>query len=156
MEGGASDSAKKDGPNKDNISKREKKGELSGIEEDLKYCCSLAPEMCKTKAEKAADCLNKEMGSGSSVDSSWKTCEVECGEKNYGDLVHIVGGKYDPSTGVATDYDESKVDEMMKECYEGKTFDWAPSPTVLTASEMAPVVPSVAKKYVQKDTTGEE
>ena len=101
-------------------------------------CCALSPEYCLSAldiAKEKAGCLNGALGAGGKIDAAWKTCAVECGKKGYGELVHNADGTYDPA----------QIDELMKECYNGSEKKWQPSPTVLTASELAPVVPEEIK-----------
>ena len=107
--------------------------------EAKQYCCNLSKGMCQSVSAQKSECLKNNLKNGGSAESSWKACEVECGKKNYGELVHNKDGKYD----------EGQIDDLMKECYE-KESKWSPSPTVLTASEMAPVVPSVLKGSVNQ------
>ena len=103
------------------------------------YCCKLSKGMCESVSAKKSECLKNNLKSGSSAENAWKACEIECGKKNYGELVYNKDEKYS----------ESQIDDLMKECYEEES-KWSPSPTVLTASEMAPVVPTVLKKYVDQ------
>lgn len=109
----------------------------SGFADKIALCCGIAPEYCipMNTAKEKADCMNGEMSKGASMEESWKTCEVECGETDYGELVH----------NEKEEYDAQQVEDLMKECYDTEEDKWQPSPTVLTASEMAPVVPEEVK-----------
>ncbi|MBQ7413632.1 MAG: hypothetical protein IJV07_05125 [Alphaproteobacteria bacterium] len=114
-------------------------GAGSSREAAKQYCCKLSKGMCEPVSAQKSECLKNNLKNGGSAEGAWKACEIECGKKNYGELVHNKDGKYN----------ESQIDDLMKECYEEES-KWSPSPTVLTASEMAPVVPSVLKKYVDQ------
>ena len=46
-------------------------------------------------------------------------------------------------------YDPKQVEDLMKECYNNKETTWQPSSTVLTASELAPVVPDDVKNMLK-------
>lgn len=104
----------------------------------LAICCAMAPEYCLSFldiANEKAACVNGKLSSGATAQEAWKTCEIECGKKGYGELVHNEDEKYDPK----------QIEDLMKECYAAQEDKWQPSPMVLTASEMAPVVPDDVK-----------
>jgi len=115
--------------------------EGKSVSELVKMCCSLSPDMCKTKAQEKAECLNGQMKNGSSMADGWKACEIEC-SKEYSELVYNENEEYNPDQIDTL----KKIDDMMNACYLG---GWEPSTTVLTSSELSPVVPDVAKKYVK-------
>ena len=100
-------------------------------------CCKLSPGMCESKPEEKAACVNGNLANGTGLDASMKVCEVECGSKDYGSLSYNEDGKYD----------ENQIAELVKECYK-EADKWSPSPTVLTASEMAPIVPPSIKDLI--------
>ena len=104
----------------------------------LAICCAVAPDYCLSWldiAQEKAACLNGNVAAGGTMEEAWKTCEIECGKTGYGELVHNTDGKYDPK----------QVEDLMKSCYNKEEDKWQPSPTVLTASELAPVVPEEVK-----------
>ena len=113
--------------------------------EGYDYCCSLSDDkkrgdhhvLCQAESAQKAECLNGELKGGSSAEDAWKKCDIECEGKSFGDLSYNEDGKYDPD----------KVDKLMKECYKEEN-KWSPSTTVPTSSELAPVIPEVAKKGV--------
>ncbi len=108
----------------------------------LAICCAMAPDYCLSWldiAQEKAACVNGSLSTGMTMEESWKTCAVECGKKGYGELVHNEKGEYDPT----------QVEDFLKECYNMSEDKWQPSPTVLTASEMAPVVPEEVKVLLQ-------
>ena len=100
-------------------------------------CCKLSPGMCESKPEEKAACVNGSLANGTGLDASMKVCEVECGSKDYGSLSYNEDGKYD----------ENQITELVKDCYK-EADKWSPSPTVLTASEMAPIVPPSIKDLI--------
>ena len=106
----------------------------SSLIQSMKKCCSLSPELCFGVHAEKTECVNNKLSSGSSLGDGLKACSVECGKDGYGELKHMDGEKYDPKD----------VDELVKKCEKQKT-NWAPSPTVLTADELAPVVPNYVK-----------
>lgn len=97
------------------------------------YCCATSPGICETVGSKKAECVNGALAGGSSAETAWQQCGVECGNSGYADLV------YNPETG----YDPQQVEEVVKGCY--KTEPWVPSNTVLSSSEMSPIVPAGVK-----------
>ena len=103
-------------------------------------CCMLSPGVCDKEAQEKVDCMKKQKD----VPTGWAICQVECGKKSYTDLVHNSDGKYDMN----------EVEKFVKECYgasgsgSGGGAGWAPSATVLTPSEMAPVVPEDIKNLL--------
>ncbi len=103
-------------------------------------CCMLSPGVCDKEAQEKVDCMKKQKD----VPSGWAICQVECGKKSYTDLVHNPDGTYDMD----------KVETFVKECYgaaggsSGGGSNWSPSATVLTPSEMAPVVPEDIKELL--------
>ena len=109
------------------------------------YCCRLSDDkkrgdeyvLCQAKSEEKAECLNGKLKGGSTAESAWKACNIECGEVDSGYLSYNEDGKYD----------EKEVDKLMKECYKEEN-KWSPSTTVPTSSELAPVIPDVAKEGV--------
>ena len=109
------------------------------------YCCRLSDDpnekeeyvLCKAESAQKAECLNGELKGGSSAEDAWKKCDIECEGKSFGDLSYNEDGKYD----------SEKVDKLMKECYKEEN-KWSPSTTVPTSSELAPVIPEVAKEGV--------
>ena len=107
------------------------------------YCCSLSDDkgehhvLCQAKSSEKAECLNGELKGGSSAENAWKKCDIECDGKSFGDLSYNEDGKYDAK----------EVDKLMKECYKEEN-KWSPSSTVPTSSELAPVIPEVAKEGV--------
>ena len=113
--------------------------EGKSVDKLIEMCCSLSPDMCKTKAQEKAECLDGQMKNGASKGDAWKTCDIECNKK-YGELVYNEDQKYD----------EDRIDELVKEMNECYKDEWSPSTTVLTASELAPVVPSTLEETVQE------
>ena len=108
----------------------------------LAICCAMAPDYCASwldVAQEKAACVNGSLGAGVTMEESWKTCEIECGKKGYGELVHNEKGEYDPQ----------QVEDFLKECYSTVEDKWQPSPTVLSASELAPVVPEDVKNMLK-------
>jgi hypothetical protein len=120
---------------------------VAGAVSGIALCCALSPNYCLSAldiAKEKAGCLNGALAAGSQMDSAWKTCAVECGKKGYGELVHNIDGTYDPA----------QIENLMKECYNGAEKNWQPSPTVLTASELAPIVPEEIKGVLSGDVNG--
>ena len=97
------------------------------------YCCATSPGICDTLGTKKAECVNGALQGGATAEGAWQQCAVECGNTDYGALV------YNPETG----YDPNQVTELVKGCY--KIESWVPSNTVLSSSEMTPIVPSGVK-----------
>lgn len=108
----------------------------------IAVCCALAPDFCLSLldvAKEKAACVNGALAAGGTPEGAFKTCEVECGKKGYGELVHNEEGKYDPK----------EVEDLMKSCYNAQEDKWQPSPMVLTPSELAPVVPDDVKNMLK-------
>jgi len=116
-------------------------GSFAGTGESLiqsmRKCCSLSPELCESVGAEKAECTKASLNEGASLSDSLKKCAVECGKTGYGDLKHGEDGKYNPD----------EIDKLVLQCEKDKK-KWAPSPTVLSADELAPVVPSYVENKV--------
>ena len=110
----------------------------ANIGKKIAECCKLSPELCLSVGAQKAECVSGAVAGGSSLEDGLKTCQVECGKKGYGAMLH------NPDS----EYNEKNIDKLVKDC-EKEKMKWEPSPTVLSASELAPVLPSTVADKVK-------
>lgn len=105
-------------------------------------CCLLDKNMCLSVAQEKTGCLLQQQKL--SLEAGFKTCAVEC-KQDYVALSQQVLGTGANGMPVQQ-FDPNKVEELVKECYNSAAK--AADPTVLTSSELAPVVPEPVQQML--------
>lgn len=148
-------------------------GEAQTLEKIGKYACNLTKKetvedgdtpdslnvyaFCTTLAQEKAECMNGQVNNGSTTAAALQTCEVECynSSMQYADLFHY-STEDEENGSISKEEREEAINEAMQECY---TDSWTPSPSCLTAPELAPIMPETSNDIVtekKKKLTAEE
>jgi len=105
----------------------------------IDYCCRLSDDkargdkkvFCKTVADEKTGCVKGKLKGGSDLEGAMSACDMYCDAKLYGEMKHSENGEYD----------DKEIDNLMRKCTM-EDVDWAPSETVPSAEEFAPVIPT--------------